>query len=321
MASLKKLYPQLLTALELEARKNGAVGRRGGFPLGLQIVDPNGKGMVLLHTRFPKLTETPVRSEFVFDHTLQRLVDQKLADVSIEKDIAYLSLHKASDRIEKQEAVAAVDEFIAGLQRAGLSAGETCHYCGSTDDIQTAFNGHRVGQICGACTRQQAIALMNERDFDRKSVAKLAFTSALVVPMVALAWAGLWAGIYALLDRQGGTINVNVKLGVLAAIFAGIGTGTPALLFRRVRNRGDVGAGVLGVVCAVLALILGELAVSTFQVWWTFGQLNVRAGAIVATSLFAAGNGMFLLLRGAALVAMVGAAFRYARPPAAKLAL
>jgi hypothetical protein len=154
MASLKKLYPRLVDALELEARKDGAVGRRGGFPLGLQIVDPNGKGMVLLHTRFPKLAETPIRSQFVFDHTLQRLFDLKLADVSIEKDIAYLSLHKASDRIEKQEAVAAVDEFIAGLQRAGLSAGAACHYCGSTDDIQTAFNGHRVGQICGGGSRR-----------------------------------------------------------------------------------------------------------------------------------------------------------------------
>jgi hypothetical protein len=321
MASLKKLYPQLVNALELEARKDGAVGRRGGFPVGLQMVDPNGKGMVLLHTRFPKLSETPIRSQFVFDHTLQRLVDEKLAEVSIEKDIAYLSLRKATDRIEKQEAVAAVDEFIAGLQRAGLSAGETCHYCGSTEEVQTAFNGHRVGQICGGCTRQQAIALMNERDFDHKSVSKLAVTSALVVPMIALAWAALWVGIFVLFARQGGTLNVNVKLGVLGAIFAGIATATPALLFRRVRNRGDVGAGLLGLVCAILAVALGELASSTFQVWWTFGQVNVQAGAIVAVSLFAAGNGMFLLLRGAALVALVSAAFRYARPPAAKLAL
>jgi len=41
----------------------------------------------------------------------------------------------------------------------------------------------------------------------------------------------------------------------------------------------------------------------------------------IAVSLLTAGNGMFLLLRGTSLVAMISAAFRYARPPAAKLAL
>jgi hypothetical protein len=321
MASLKKLFPQLIGDLELEARKQGAVGRRAGFPLGLQMVDPNGKGTVILQTRFPALAETPVRSQFVFDHTLQRLVDQDLADVAIEKDIAFLSLRNAADRIQNREAVAAVDEFIAGLERAGLSAGAACHYCGSIEDIQTAFNGQRVGQICGGCTRQQAIALMNERSFDRKSMSKLAVTGGIVVALIAVAWAGLWIGTNLLIARQGGSINLNVKLGMLAAAFAGIGAATPARLFRRIRNRGDVGAGLFGVGCALVGLVLGEIASTTFQVWSLFGVLSVKAGIMVAIPLLTAGNGMFLTLRGTALLTLIGTAFRYAKPPDAKLVL
>lgn len=321
MSNLKKLYPQLLGDLDLEARKEGAVGRRSGFPLGLQIVDPNGKGIVMLHTRFPKLVEAPVRSQFAFDHTLQRLVDEKLADVTIEKDIAYLSLRKAADRIEKREAVTAVDDFIAGLERAGVRAGDACHYCESTVEVQTIFNGHRVGQICGACTRQQAVALMDERRFDRNCVSRLLLTSGAVLPAIAVAWAGLWIGIDTLLSSQGGSMSVPVKIGVIVAFFLGLAAATPALLYRRVRNRGDIQAGIVGAVCALLAFALGETAVATFQVWKSFGVLNVKVGAAIVAPMLIAGNGVFLLLRGAALVGLVGSAFRFAKPPAAKLQL
>jgi hypothetical protein len=275
----------------------------------------------MLHTRFPKLAETPVRSQFTFDHTLQRLVDEQLADVTVEKDIAYLSLRKAADRIEKREAVVAVDEFIAGLERAGVSAGEACHYCGSPDDVQTIFNGHRVGQICGGCTRQQAVALMDERRFDRRCLSKLLLTGGEVLPLMTAAWAGLWIAISWLLSSQGGSMNIPVKIGLLVALFLGVAAGTPALLFRRVRNRGDVQAGVVGAVCAVLAFGIGEIAIATFHVWRSFGVLNVRVGAAIALPLLTAGNGLFLLLRGAALISFVGSAFGFAKPPAAKLDL
>lgn len=322
MANLRKLYPQLLGDLALEPRENGTgVGRRGGFPLGIQIVQADGKGTVMLQTRFPALTEAPARTLFAFGHLLQRLLTEKLAEVTVDKDVAFLSLRKATDRIEKQEAVVAVDEFIDGLARAGLSAGEACHYCGAAEEVQTMFNGSRVGQICAACTRQQAIALMDERRFDPKSLSKLLLVAAAVTPVMAAAWTGLWFGVDQWTASHGGSMNVSIKLALLAAFFLGMGAATPALLFRRVPHRGNIRAGIFGGVCALIATGLGEVAVATLSVWQVFGVINVTAAASIVAPMLVAGNGFFLAIRGTAFAALLIGAFTFAKPPKAKLKL
>jgi hypothetical protein len=322
MANFRKLYPQLLGDLALEPRGNGtAVGRRGGFPLGMQIVQADGKGTIMLQTRFPSLAEAPARALFAFGHMLQRLLSEKLAEVTVEKDIAFLSLRKAADRIEKHEAVLAVDEFIDGLARAGLSAGEACHYCGAAEEVQTIFNGSRVGQICAACTRQQAIALMDERRFDPKSLSKLLLVAGAVTPVMAGAWMGLWFGIELWMASRGGSMNLSVKLALLAAFFLGMSAATPAFLFRRVPHRGNIRAGILGGICGLVAFALGELALATLTIWRLFGVINIKAAVTVAVPMLVSGNGFFLALRGTALAALLISAFTFAKPPKAKLKL
>jgi hypothetical protein len=322
MANLRKLYPQLLGDLALEPRENGtAVGRRGGFPLGMQIVQADGKGTVMLQTRYPSLAEAPAQALFAFGHMLQRLISEKLAEVKIEKDIAFLSLRKVTDRIEKREAVVAVDEFIDGLSRAGLSAGEACHYCGAAEDVQTIFNGSRVGQICATCTRQQAVALMDERRFDPKSVSNLGLIAAAVTPVMAAAWMGLWYGVDLWMTSQGGTMHLSIKLALIVAFFLGMTIAAPALLFRRIPHRGNIRAGILGGVCGLVAFALGEVALSTLAIWRSFGVINVRAAVSIAVPMLFGGNGFFLAIRGTALAGLLISAFTFAKPPKAKLKL
>ena len=322
MSKLGKLYPTLLGDLALAPGKdNTAYGRRAGFPLGLKVVDPDGKGTVLFHARFPKSAKAFDRAQLAFDHTLHRLMQEKLAEVKVDSDIAFLSLRKAADRIEKREAVTAVDEFIAGLQRAGMNSGDDCHYCGSSQEVQTVFNGDRVGQICNACAAQQAAALMEERRFDAASVPKLLATALLVMPLLAAAWAAMWIGIDVLFTSQGGSMTLPLKIAGLVVCGLGLVAALPALLFRRVKNRGNIGAGLFGGACALLAAALGELVVSTFQVSQMVGQFSPVAGILYGLPMLLGGNGTFLLLRGIAFASFVGFAFAFTKPPKPKLNL
>ncbi|HEX8678749.1 MAG TPA: hypothetical protein VF683_02220, partial [Chthoniobacterales bacterium] len=261
------------------------------------------------------------RAQLNFDHMLQRLMNERLAEVKLNEDIAFLSLRKAADRIEKREAVAAVDEFIAGLTRAGLSAGDACHYCGSPQEVQTVFNGDRVGQICNTCAKQQAEALLEQRRFDSKSLPKLAATMLPVLFALTGLWAALWLGVEALFVSHGGSLELPMKIAGLGAVAAGLGAATPALLFRGVKNRGNIGAGIFGGVIALVAAALGEITVSTIQLWTALGIISPRFGVYAAMQAVSGGNGHFLLLRGLALVSFVGFAFAFAKMPKAKLKL
>jgi hypothetical protein len=287
----------------------------------MQIVQADGKGTVLLQTRYPSLTEAPAEALFAFGHMLQRLISEKLAEVKVEKDVAFLSLRKATDRIEKREAVVAVDEFIDGLSRAGLSAGEACHYCGGAEEVQTIFNGSRVGQICAGCARQQAVALMDERRFDPKSMPKLLLVSAIATPVMAAAWAGWWYGVDLWMASQGGSMHLSIKLALIVAFFLGMCAATPALLFRRIPHRGDIRAGIFGGACALIAFAMGELALSALAVWRLFGVINIKAAVTIAVPMLIAGNGFWLAIRGSALAGLLISAFNFAKPAKAKLTL
>ena len=196
-----------------------------------------------------------------------------------------------------------------------VSAGQSCHYCSSTAPAQLVFNGKTVGQICAACQDEQTRTLAEERRFDPRSLLPLVAAGACTVVAVALLWALVWIGVDALFRAGGGTLQLPVKLSTLVALLLGAGAASPSQVFRRVAHRGYWLAGLCGLACALGDGVLGEGILKVERVWqagaaWpTLGEW-IPAIWNQATSA----EGLFLFLRIACLLGLLGTAFFLARP-------
>lgn len=154
---------------------------------------------------------------------------------------------------------------------------------------------------------------MPEADHHARSMASIITTVVVALPALAGGWAALWLACEILVQTQGDILNYSRPLSLLAAAGAGLVVASPALVFRHLHGIGRLTAGLVGACCALAALPLGEILLSTLRVWSALGIVNVSLGTSFALRLAISGTPFFLLLRGTALASFVAFAFAFAR--------
>ncbi len=328
MVSFNRFFPEFFRALGLQSpKKFRAFGRRTGFPVAAEFNAALHGGGIAVQARFDPRQAVP--RSIPFEPPLANLLAAGQGAVRFLPGGATLSLFQASKRIKAGEVLPATEAFLAGLARAGLTAGDACHYCGGTERVElvpgngSTFAGANVGQMCVDCQFRQASALAEERQLDAATLPRLLATGVPAAVAGAVLWAGIWVGVDAFFVWRGGHAELPVKLSLLVVGLAGALAAWPVSLLRGVAHRGYWLAGLAGLACAAAAFVLGEGLVAAERLWragasnWWWPPVDAR----VAWETLTDGNGLFLFLRGACLVSLLTVAFLLAKParPAFKL--
>lgn len=293
-----------------------------GFPLGLSLGDRSAQTDALFHLRYATHAFAPGEEpELVFAEPLPRLMDEGWAEVEIRDDLAWLTLKRLDDRLQRDEVGPALDSLVGCLQNLGIEPVATCHYCGGAEQVTVLASRGRVGQICARCIEEQIGRDTTRLGFRARSLAPLALLAPLVLLLQSGLWGGIWIGVDWVFEKLGGSIHVNsLAAGFVVLVLAGLAA-SPAFLFRLVGNRGNRRAALLGALCALLAVPLGEF----FHVVQQFGTTSViwpvlKHPTLIFTVLNP-GDGLFGILKLVTIVAFIGIAAGWARPREIALAL
>lgn len=315
MVNFKTLFAEFSRNLGLEPHQKSfaiSYGRHGGFPVLAKLVSAEKKGVVSLRARFHPGQAVPDRLRFNPD--LQLLLENNRAGVGFEGNAAVLTFPEFRDRAAAKETMPAAESFLAGLAAAGLSAGEACFACGSTQEVTTVTNGKTVGQLCAACQYQQAARMADERRFNLRSVPALVRQGAVATVIIAAVWVLIWLGVDGLFHWGGGTLSLPVKLSSIVAALLGAGTALPVRLLASVEQKGDWLAGLAGLACAACGAILGEVLLNVVRLWQADLGWQLLDGARLAWATATEGSGLFLFLRGLCLAVLLLTAFVITKP-------
>lgn len=309
-------FAHLVQTLALKGTRGELLwGVYRGFPLGLTLGDSSSQSDVLIHLRYAthEFAEGE-QPELVFADPLPRLMDEGLAEVEIRDDLVWLTLKRLADRLERGEIVPALDSVIGCLEKLGIQPVATCHYCGGAEGVATLASKGRVGQICTTCVEGQIGQDVTQLGFRVRSLAPLSMLAPIVIGVQALLWAGIWSGVDWAIHKLGGSVYLNSLLaGLIVFTLAGLAA-CPAFLFRFVSNRGNRRAGLLGGLCALIALPLGEILhiMFLFGSVWVVGPLVTEPSLLL--SILIPGDGLFGILKLMTMLGFVWFAGRWAKP-------
>ncbi|MBS0660550.1 MAG: hypothetical protein JSR82_20205 [Verrucomicrobia bacterium] len=314
---------QFVRALDLKGRRDHLLwGVWRGFPLGLTLTDGSAQSDALFHLRYAEHAfargEEP---KLEFAEPLPRLMDEGWAEVEIRDDLAWLTLKRFGDRLQRDEVVPALDSLIGCLRSLGIEAVATCHYCGGAEQVTTVASKGRVGQICAKCIEEQIGPDVNRLGFRARSLAPLALLAPLVLLLQSGLWGGIWIGVDWVFEKLGGSIHIHsLAAGFVVLVLAYLAA-SPAFLFRLVANRGNRRAGLLGAACALLAVPLGEL----FHVVQQFGTYSVIGPVLKHPTLIFTvlnpGDGLFGILKLLTIAGFIGMSVSWAKPKKIELEL
>ncbi len=313
----------LSESLELKGSPSGlSWGTRAGFPLGISLGDASAQSDVFIHVRYPHHGFAEgAEPELIFAEPLPRLMDEGLAEVEIRDDLAWMPLKRLGDRLERDEIVPAVDSLLGCLNTLGIHAVETCHYCDRADGVAVMASKGRVGQICTSCVEEQIGKDVSQLGFRARSLGPLSILAPIVITVQAVLWGGIWIGVDGALARMGGSISLNYYVAFLIVLgMAGLAA-SPAFLFRFVSNRGKRRAAVLGGLCALCAIVLGEVLHISYLVGtlWAIVPLLTQPGVLL--EWLVPDDGFFSVLRFFTMVTFVWIAGRWAKPREVSLEL
>jgi len=174
----------------------------------------------------------------------------------------------------------------------------------------------KVAQICPAClTEKQA-------DFNRTAskVTDGAVSIAILAPVSAMAgaigWAGCWIVYELIFENSGSGVIVVPRIAEVAAVVTvALLTGGPVgLIFMLVRRRGQVLSVALSIVCAICAIVVGEVLLAAWLIYHYFKVFSLDAAWHILPRLEAEMGVFYFALKLMSAVIAVVLAAQIAKP-------
>jgi hypothetical protein len=217
---------------------------------------------------------------------IEALVDDEVAEVSLEDGIAWLSLDdlsgESSDSIQEL-----VESFGETLSAAGLAFPPGCVSCGTAEDVQILFVDGRCSRRCTKCIE----GAFEEQEQAQEALDSASLLHVLGLPLaflyVAAGWLLFWFLIDAILAwRNADAIVIPGAFGVLIAGVilgaVGFGLGYPLGIFLRRSGLVSRSPLMVSLPAILLACVAGEILYITVLVFRQVGVFDLT----VAVRLF-----------------------------------
>ena len=300
------------------------VGRRGGFPVGLKVVDPHGAVLLLFQVRHWLLGNAPQLKSLAYEGEVSDLLATKKIEIEFDDRIAWVTMIDLGQTFTSERVGALLDPILKVFGAAGLIGDpELCHYCQKekVDDLISADG--KVAQICPTC--------LAERDKKLKAntapAASEAVPIALMTPAAALVGAFLWAACWSLYSKlteplDGETVFVPRILLAVAMVLIGLTVGGPVgWLIKQNRRRGGAVSAAAAILFSLLGVFVGEILHLVWLIYREFHVVSFSGAVHVMPDYYLGSGGFFLGMKVFAVVMAVVLAYGIAKPPKATLEL
>lgn len=243
------------------ADDNWFVGRVNGVPLALNVALTDIALTLLFHARHPSkdfpAEKPPIPPEF----SLAKLVAEEKAEVSLTPTFAWLTIFDKEAAPSIPEMRQILKEFFSVVKDQGVDLEKRfCTACGTQSVEHPTFDEGRLQVVCEACAKAVELKFQSESRFNAGQLPLLLIPGALSAVVGAIIWSGAWYGFHWIIQQQSSD-TVYLPIAVLALVSIGVGCLVPQPLLyymSKVRNRGIGFGSWFAVICAAIAVVLGE---------------------------------------------------------------
>lgn len=300
------------------------VGKRGGFPIGLKVVDPQGAALLLFQVRHWLTSDAPQVKSLAYEGEVSDLLAAKKIEIEFDDRIAWVTMIDLGQTFTSERVSALLDAILKTFAAAGLIGDPgLCHYCQKEKVDNLVSADGKVAQICPAC--------LADRDKKLKANTAAATSEAvpltLMTPAAAVAGALLWAicwSVYSKLTQPLGGETVFVPRIVLAVavVLIGLTVGGPVgWLIKQNRRRGAAASAVAAILFTLLGVALGEVLHVEWLIYQMYHVLSFSVAVHTMPDYYLGSGGFFLAIKVFAVVMAVALAYGIAKPPKATLKL
>ena len=299
-------------------------GKRGGFSVGFNVVDPSVSPVFLFHIRLPVSVGVPEFQALRYDKEVEELRTRKQLEIDLDDRLTWLTIVDGVKVLHDGSLPRLLDSILSTFSDAGLNRNASlCHYC-QREHVQSPMCvGGRVVQICPACLNERVNAPENRSAEVSEGALSIGTIAPLAAAVGAIGWAAFWIS-YVLLFEFLNTDEIVVPrfVELIALLAVAFGTGGPVgYVIKRVRRRGQILSIGFSIVCSVAAVVVGEVAFIAWLIYREFKVLSPRVAWKILPQVEMEMGGFHLLIKLGAAVLAVVIAVEMAKPTKPKLKL
>lgn len=314
----------LTQLLGMEVDADGLlVGKRLGFPVGLKVTEGNGAPVLLFHVRYLGHSDSALIGSLHYSPEVADLIANKKLDIEFDDRLAWLTFLDATAQLQNGSLPALLDSVLASFVEAGLGGNDDlCHYCRRTPVEKVYSKAGRVAQICAACLAEKQADLARKGSKPGDGAVSIAILAPVSGLAGAVGWSGCWIAYELIFEKTGSGVVVVPRIAEAAAVIGvALITGGPiGLVLRLVRRRGQALSMAFAVVCAICAIVLGEVLLLTWLIYHIFKVLSFDAAWRLLPKMEGEMGIVYFALKLMSAVIAVVLAAQIAKPPRPKLA-
>lgn len=269
MHKTENLLESLAVALGLEPYTEDLLaGRIRGFPVGLDIADPQAEMGLLFQIRHWLPGDAPVIERLLYDQEVSSFRAGGRIEIEFQDGIAWLTF-RYFESSEVETIARLLNSILGTLLQAGFIGNpEVCHHCRTKKVLDLRVYGGKVGQVCPECWNDSKQKAMRG-DGPAPSFVFMPFGAAIGALLGALLWTGYWVVFTLYVEgRTSAATVVPIVAITIAALIAGIVAGTPVgWMIRLNRRRGAIMAASAAIISGVLAIAGGEILLLAWLIW------------------------------------------------------
>ena len=250
-------------------------GMRQGFAVGFKVISPLENAVLLFHVRHPFKADAPEVQAVRYATAISNLREAKELEIEFEDRLTWITFINGIDPLFDGSLPQLVDSILDSFTVAGLARGAgLCHYC-HREQVKEPLCVHgKVALICPACLSERASAPENLPAEASEGALSVGMLAPLAAVVGAIGWAGFWIGFLLIIESfHTETVFIPHIVEAIILVCAAFLTGGPVgFVIKRVRRRGSHLSVAFSGVCAIAAVVLGEV---TFIAWLVYREIKV----------------------------------------------
>lgn len=250
-------------------------GKRHGFAVGFKVINPLENPLLLFQVRHPLKADAPEVQAIRYDNAVETLQQDKKLEIEFDDRLAWVTFVDGAKHLLEESAGKLLDSILDSFTTAGLGRnGSLCHYCQREQVREPSCFDGKVALICPACLSEKVNAPENRPAEAVEGALPIGLLAPVAAAAGAVGWGGFWIAFQMVIDSfNSDTIYIPhlVEAGILVA--AGLLTGGPVgFVIKRVQRRGRKLSMAFSAVCAIAAVLAGEVA---FVAWLIYREYKV----------------------------------------------